>query len=273
MSWHYSQALAAASSAAGFSDGVQFALSSLTNTLERSSSLDRTTGALSRSQSGTTFGHSTASRGEASSTSSPVASRVRTSASREKETASTGSGLDCGERWLASFARFDRDSRSWKTHQLSLVEDSASFSETWPRSGTMRNGESWERPTLALLIGGSESGSLLTWATPTVKGNYNRRGASAASGDGLATQVKARVMLPTPTCQDAANNGGPSQHRRATTPLNAVVGGALNPVWVEWLMGWPLKWTALDASGMGRYLKRRRRRSSRLQQGEDGQHE
>jgi hypothetical protein len=54
------------------------------------------------------------------------------------------------------------------------------------------------------------------WATPTVKGDYNRAGLSAASGDGLATQV----------------------------------GGALNPTWVEWLMGFPEGWTALDASEM-----------------------
>lgn len=54
------------------------------------------------------------------------------------------------------------------------------------------------------------------WATPTVKGDYNRAGLSATSGDGLATQV----------------------------------GGALNPTWVEWLMGYPEGWTALDASEM-----------------------
>ena len=49
------------------------------------------------------------------------------------------------------------------------------------------------------------------WATPTVCGNNNRAGASLKSGDGLATQA----------------------------------GGALNPTWVEWLMGWPLGWTDL----------------------------
>jgi hypothetical protein len=48
-------------------------------------------------------------------------------------------------------------------------------------------------------------------ATPTVCGNYNRKGAIKTSGDGLATQV----------------------------------GGKLNPEWVEWLMGWPLGWTDL----------------------------
>jgi hypothetical protein len=51
---------------------------------------------------------------------------------------------------------------------------------------------------------------------------------------------------PTPTTQDAANNGDPSQSERNTPPLNAIVGGLLNPDWVEWLMGWPIGWTDLE---------------------------
>ena len=89
------------------------------------------------------------------------------------------------------------------------------------------------------------------WPTPTVCGNYNRKGSSANSGDGLATAVKLR---PTPTCQDAKNNGAPSQMVRNTKPLNAEIGGALNPTWVEWLMGWPLGWTDCAASGMAKFL-------------------
>jgi hypothetical protein len=58
---------------------------------------------------------------------------------------------------------------------------------------------------------------------------------------------------PTPTTQDAKNNGAPSQLERNTAPLNAQVGGALNPTWVEWLMGWPLGWTDCDASEMDKY--------------------
>ena len=46
---------------------------------------------------------------------------------------------------------------------------------------------------------------------------------------------------------DAKNNGGPGQMQRNRLQLNAEVGGQLNPEWVEWLMGWPLGWTALGA--------------------------
>ena len=57
------------------------------------------------------------------------------------------------------------------------------------------------------------------FATPTVCGNYNRKGASNTSGDGLATQV----------------------------------GGRLNPMWVEWLMSWPLGWTDCDVSATDKF--------------------
>lgn len=65
-------------------------------------------------------------------------------------------------------------------------------------------------------------------------------------------------MLPTPTVQDSSNNGGRSQMDRNTKPLNAVVGGPLNPPWVEWLMGWPIGWTDCAPLGMDRFQEWRR---------------
>jgi hypothetical protein len=79
--------------------------------------------------------------------------------------------------------------------------------------------------------------------TPTIHGNYNRKGASEGSGDGLETFVK---LYPTPTCNDAKNNNPPSQRTengRHSDQLNVAAGGALNPSWVEWLMGFPIGWT------------------------------
>ncbi len=70
------------------------------------------------------------------------------------------------------------------------------------------------------------------WPTPTVHGNYNRRGLSKNSGDGLATAVR---MWATPSSADC-NKGN----------LGEKVGGLLNPAWVEILMGYPLGWTDPD---------------------------
>lgn len=84
------------------------------------------------------------------------------------------------------------------------------------------------------------------WPTPTVNGNYNRKGASKTSGDGLATAVR---NWPTPRASPAENRQyKPSPSQLAGThgkSLAAEVGGPLNPTWVEWLMGFPLEWTAL----------------------------
>jgi hypothetical protein len=79
------------------------------------------------------------------------------------------------------------------------------------------------------------------WPTPTVCGNYNRKGASATSGDGLATAV-----YQTSVARMWKDNGkNPSELERNSPTLAMQAGGALNPTWVEWLMGWPLGWTDL----------------------------
>ena len=76
---------------------------------------------------------------------SPAAARE---SSKETE-AGYGSNLP------ASFARFDPASSSWKTSAQSLFEESTPFSETWPRSGTMRSGCVFERQTWVPRTGGS----------------------------------------------------------------------------------------------------------------------
>ena len=54
------------------------------------------------------------------------------------------------------------------------------------------------------------------------------------------TKETAFGLWPTPTTQDASNNGGPAQLR--------LISGSLNPTWVEWLMGYPPGWTDLEDS-------------------------
>ena len=66
---------------------------------------------------------------------------------------------------------------------------------------------------------------------------------------------EAAVMLSTPTTQDASNNGGPSQHNRNTKPLNAQLGGRLNPRFVEQMMGFPTGWTDLELSETQSYRR------------------
>ena len=92
--------------------------------------------------------------------------------------------------------------------------------------------------------------SAAMWPTPTVCGNYNRKGASATSGDGLATAV---MKCATPTARDwRSGKASQATHDRNSRPLSEQIGGSLNPTWVEWLMGWPIGWTDLKPLETGR---------------------
>ena len=100
------------------------------------------------------------------------------------------------------------------------------------------------------------------WPTPTVCGNYNRKGVSATSGDGLATAVQ---MYPTATataCKGWSPNHNRAQtndrldytiERQGFTPGQQTQLMRLNPYWVEWLMGWPIGQTALKPLETAKY--------------------
>jgi DNA (cytosine-5)-methyltransferase 1 len=207
--------------------------------------------------------------GEELSMSSVVAFHVRTLAPQEKALELMESDQECGEKWRASFTKYDPDSSLWRTHQCSLLGDLDEFLETWPQWGLMRDGECWEQQMLAQTIRGTESGlspngvdSFHTPNTTGLDGGINSRRALRnrqenwptplasdwkprgpnSKQQGLAEKVK---NWPTPTSHMAKETNAPSEHNRNTPTLTAQAGGKLNPMWVEWLMGWPLGWTDL----------------------------
>ena len=63
---------------------------------------------------------------------------AKTSALPEPEPESTEREADSGARWPGSLAKYDHDTCSWKTAQLSLLGGLDEFSQTWPRWGLMR---------------------------------------------------------------------------------------------------------------------------------------
>ena len=275
MSWLFSQALVEACSPGICSAGDPSAPSNTSPTPRAFLSPDRTTAFSRPSRFGMTFAPLTADRGEALLMSFLAAFPARTSAWPARAPASTDYAPGSGPTWRASWARFDPASCSWRTAQPSLLGDSAECSPIWPRSGMTAAGRCWELPTSALPIDAIDSG---LWPTPTVTGNHNRPGAGPKSGTGLSTAVK---EWPTPIASDyrsgktsattMAKNSRPLREqvvwrtpgasvidpksnvvkltgRSASDPqvgLADQVGGTLNPMWVEWLMGWPLGWTDL----------------------------
>ncbi len=301
MSWLFSQALVEAYSEESFSDGEPSAQSNSTPTPQAFLWPVKTTDAWNRFPSGMTLQPLTENRGEGVLMSFLADFPVKISVVRERAQDSMENAADSGERWRGSFVKYDPDMCLWRTHQCSLLGGFTEFSETWPKWGSMQNGECWERTMLVPTISERESGLML--ATPTATANQLAPSTAkhpgcrawwptplAADGSKDPTGSLSRLLQtghrrgrrdgttregkriwPTPTVQDAKNNGGPSQHRRNDTPLNAMVGGKLNPTWVAWLMGWPLGWTDLNASAMDKYQQWRQLHSGYSEKG--GRHD
>lgn len=285
MSWLFSQALVEEYSAASCSDGEPSAQLSVRPTPHKFWRNDKTIECSNLSQFGLTSRVLTDAHGEELLTSYRAVSRARTSAERAKAQASMAREAASGPIWLGSFAKYDRDSSSWKTAQCSLLGDSEEFSETWPRWGSMRNGESFLRQIPVLPICESASG---LWQTPVADdaierkaGKWNSRGEPK-----LSAEVK---LWPTPVASDTGARSRP--YAQGGTPLSYAVqrwptptaitnsggtamckwggsgsreklrsmvspeelNGLLNPTWVEWLMGWPIGWTELKPLAMGRF--------------------
>lgn len=203
-------------------------------------------------------------------TSSAEDSPAKTSATPASEQESTANAADSGASMPASFANYDPATSSWKTSQLCLDGEWSEFLETWPRSGMTRSGRAFRLRRSVPRTLGKESGLLPTpeasntkavalrsagrppksylptpraiygehpgmkdpshltgaihyWPTPT--GITDTGGAALCKWGGSGARAKLRTMI-------------------SETELN----GALNPTWVEWLMGYPLGWTALEDS-------------------------
>lgn len=166
MSWHYLQEQEEASWEVDSLDGAPSALLNLIPTLAESSSPDSVTDALTGSRYGTTSQPLTGDNGEETSTSLAADSLVKTSRPLEKAQASKEPDRGFGWKWPGSFAKLDPVTSSWKIRQCSLFGDLEPFSGTWPRWGTMRNGECSERTMPEHLTKGIAFGSSGRWPTP-----------------------------------------------------------------------------------------------------------
>lgn len=169
--------------------------------------------------------------------------------------------------------------------------EAKSFPHSW-RVDTPGATESLPRLMSAPAISVTDGGSLLP--TLTVCGNWNRRGASAKSGDGLETALKGlgptllagsskqsgnykrgnptlrgwMRLLPTICATDYKSpysaEGFKKQTQQRSKPLRDTLvhttGHRLTPAFAEWWMGWPIGWTASSAPATGKSRFRPQRR-------------
>lgn len=270
MSWHCSQVLADLYLEGSSLDGEQFVLLKKTNMPETYLLPDKMTGPLDLFQYGMMSEHSTGDLGKELLTWFREDFLVPTSQPQEREKELRESSQVCGKKWQELSARYDRNMSLWRTHHCLLEEALHWSSVILPSWGMLQDGVLYQRRTAERPIKGTGYGYIPTptssagvqgqaeydgkrgqlWPTPTVCGNYNRKGASKNSGTGLATAVK---MYPTPRCADGMT--GKLRNMEGRNPrgrLEDVVakedgpGGVLNPEWVEWLMHWPIGWTSIE---------------------------
>lgn len=260
MSWLYSRALVEEYSAACCSDGGQCAPLRSIPTAPAYSCNGKMTGFSRLSRFGMTCELLMDDLGAGLLTWFREVSRVRISALPEKVQGLLESVRVSGKRCSESFAKYDLDTHSWRTYLLLFPEDSAPYSGTWPRSGTMRNGACWERTTAERRIIGNEFGY---WRTPTA-GEADHGGPNARDKSGalhLSAQVMAK-MFPSPVASGKLNGGTRDFEKlkamkeageiteEERKSMSAGNGGSLNPVWVELLMGWPANWSSLSFLSM-----------------------
>jgi hypothetical protein len=142
-------------------------------------------------------------------------SPAKTLASLESVLEWQASGRDSGPNTPELLAKYDRDTSSWRTSQLCLDLEWALFSETWPRSGTMRNGIAFLLPTLVPITFEIESG-LSDIQTP-------------------------RKTVAVPTHRFSRRK--PCQEEVAARSQEKP-----NPDYREFIMGFPIGWTVLEPS-------------------------
>jgi hypothetical protein len=154
-------------------------------------------------------------------------------------------------------ASYDLDTQSWRmSEDISLWGDYRLL-ENLPKSGMTRNGVLYQQPDWVRPI--DEIASSL-WPTPTTQENEHpnatwnekmRRVAPNGSTHGINLADAVRKW-PSPQSHDAKHlyskpkpSGQQmlSNHIYKNDPTTA--GGKLNPMWVEWLMGFPTGWTDL----------------------------
>lgn len=204
-------------------------------------------GSLTSPRSGTMLRLSEARCSMSPSISSAQDSPVRISVLQDLERVWTESEVACSSRSQDSQKNCDLPSSSLRMSLPSEPVAQRWYAKHWPRSGMICDGQ-LSRPQ-ALEPSIEEKGGF-SWPTPSARDHkggyqYGRIRNGKVSMDTLDAAVQAYrqggLLNPDPTVTK--------------------IFGQLNPMWVEWLMGYPVGWSALNPSVTAWFRSRSKRRS------------
>ena len=143
--------------------------------------------------------------------------------------------------------------------QLMMDGSSEEYLETWPASGSMRNGKCYRQPPLVRRISERESSLLPTPQNHDSRSQGLKRevkdGRIQAANGGESQSLNlgtlaATGLIPTPQAQDYKSGTGYDHGNKKQTPqMRHLSGGLLNPQFVEAMMGFPIGFSDSSASG------------------------
>ena len=186
------------------------------------------------------------------STSSLVDFHARTSVLQEMVQAWLESEVDYSTKLSGLQKKLSHRLYSLKMCQPLELEVFKKSSEHLPIFGMTVGGLVYLPQALEPLTEGKD-GSYLPTPTASTAGTNGKKkckltGKWINPRPSLATMAS-KNLWPTPVATDWKHSSH-KQGNRKSKNLGAKVGGKLNPTWVEWLMGFPLEWTVLNASVM-----------------------
>lgn len=242
--WHYSPEEAVGCSLESYLAGLRSARSKSTSTLQTSSPPDSSTSISPTSPSGRTSKPSTDALGEASLMSSLEVSHVKTSAAPGNAEGSMELAAVSGTKCCESLAKFGLRGSLPKTARTSALEDWVTSSKGLPTWGIVARGECSELITLVRRTNGGGCGLL---PTPTTQGNE-----LSPSMAKWPAHARLQAMLPTSYAKTygynksgAAGHVGKARPSLETQAKDRGLGQAVLTL-REWMMGWPIGWTALE---------------------------
>lgn len=167
---------------------------------------------------------------------SPADSPAKILASQEgKMESGTETDPACGENSHGLLGTFDLDSYSLRTSQDCLYQEQCEeFLETFPRSGTMRNGKVYRRPPLVPLTYETECGYL---PTPDRSMGMTRGGITILADATTCFRKERGESRPSGAKIGSSLRWCPEYIRESLR-----TGGFINPEWIGVLMGFPEKW-------------------------------
>lgn len=236
MSWHYSQALEEVFLEVDSWDGDRAALSRSILSGEISLCKDKTTGAWSRSQSGMMLETSTGDLYVDAFISSLAAFPASLSHKLDQEQENRIAAI-CGLTQLGLFKTFSLLTSSWKTSLSYLLIHTLERScRIWPKAGIMCGMQLFQHPRLEPIISANVYGLQESLPTP-LSGNWKSS------------------YLPVPLQRDQkdSHRSGKRGGKEQRDTLPRAIGGPVNPEFSEWMMGFPIGWTALKPLEMHKF--------------------